>query len=246
MCRHLAYLGSPIALDALLLQPEHSLLHQSHEPRHQVSGVINADGFGAGWYDHAIRTEPARYRRDRPIWTDRSFASFAGLVRSGAVLAAVRSATPGFPVEESGAAPFTAGPWLFSHNGVVEGFAAGVGVELRASVSDARAAGIEGRTDSEVLFALTLDQLDGGATPGAALAAVVKAVDARTNGRLNLLLTDGHRVAATAWGDSLFVQRSSAATIIASEPFDATPEWQRVPDQSLVEGNAADVIVAAL
>jgi gamma-glutamyl hercynylcysteine S-oxide hydrolase len=246
MCRHLAYLGSPIALDALLLQPERSLLRQSYEPRHQVSGVVNADGFGAGWYDHAIRPEPARYRSDRPIWTDRSFASLAGLVHSGAVLAAVRSATPGFPVEESGAAPFTAGPWLFSHNGIVEGFAAGIGVELRASVSDARAAAIEGHTDSEVLFALTLDQLDGGATPGAALGAVVKAVDARTNGRFNLLLTDGNRVAATAWGDSLFVRRSSAATIIASEPTDAAPEWQRVPDRSLIEGDAAEVLVAAL
>jgi gamma-glutamyl hercynylcysteine S-oxide hydrolase len=246
MCRHLAYLGAPIALDALLLRPEHSLLHQSYEPHHQVSGVVNADGFGAGWYDQAIRTEPARYRSDRPIWTDRSFASLAGLVRSGAVLAAVRSATPGFPVEESGAAPFTAGTWLFSHNGIVEGFAAGIGVELRASVSDARAAAIEGRTDSEVLFALTLDQLDSGATLGAALAAVVKAVDARTNGRLNLLLTDGNGVAATAWGDSLFLQHTNATTIIASEPLDATPGWQRVPDRSLVEGDAAGVTVGAL
>src|SRR5438477_4288881 len=105
MCRHLAYLGPPVTLASLVLDAPHSLLHQSYAPKHQRSGTMNADGFGAGWWDLGVRPEPARYRRAVPMWTDRSLASIAGLVRSGAVVAAVRSATPPTPVEESGAAP---------------------------------------------------------------------------------------------------------------------------------------------
>src|SRR3954447_18943691 len=116
MCRHLAYIGAPVALADLVLDPPHSLLHQSYAPRHQRSGMVNADGFGAGWWT-SERPEPARYRRAPPLLTDRSFASLAGVVRTTSLVAAVRSATPPLPVEESGAAPFTNGPWLFSHNG---------------------------------------------------------------------------------------------------------------------------------
>src|SRR5438270_10670663 len=99
MSRHLAYLGSPLSLEALLLAPPHSLLHQSWAPRHQRSGTVNADGFGVGWWDltRGRRPEPARYRRAQPMWTDRSFASVAGIVSAGAVVAAVRSATPPAP-----------------------------------------------------------------------------------------------------------------------------------------------------
>ena len=39
---------------------------------------------------------------------------------SGCVLAAVRSATPGMPPDETAAAPFQHGRWLLSHNGVVD------------------------------------------------------------------------------------------------------------------------------
>jgi gamma-glutamyl hercynylcysteine S-oxide hydrolase len=53
---------------------------------------------------------------------------------------------------------------------------------------------------------------------------------------LNLLLTDGTRVAATAWENSLFTRTAAKrATWIASEPLDDDPAWVRVPDRSLVE-----------
>lgn len=50
MCRLLAYLGSPIFLEYLLYKPEHSLIAQSYQPREMISGAVNADGFGVGWY----------------------------------------------------------------------------------------------------------------------------------------------------------------------------------------------------
>ena len=110
-------------------------------------------------------------------------------------------------MEETGSQPFTSGRWLFAHNGRVEGWSVDPAVKaaLRRSLSDKRAAGIEGVADSEVLFALALDRLDGGASPAAALAAVIAVATAVAPSMLNLLLTDGHRVTATACGDSLFV-----------------------------------------
>ena len=246
MCRFVAYLGPPVTLGSLLLHPPHSLLRQSWAPRHQRQGRINADGFGAGWYDRARRPEPARYRTARPMWADRSFASLADLVVSPAVLAAVRDATPPLPVEESGTPPFTAGPWLFAHNGVVEGFATGARVALRGLVSDVRAAAIEGSADSEVLFALTLDRLHAGASPARALAGVVGAVAGIASGRLNMVLTDGSTVAATSWGDSLFVLERDGASVVASEPYDDDPAWREVPDCSLVTAGPGRVGVAPL
>jgi glutamine amidotransferase len=229
MCRHLAYFGAPVTLADLVLDPHHSLLHQSYAPKHQRSGAVNADGFGVGWWNFDERPEPARYRRAQPIWTDRSFASFASTVRTTAMVAAVRSATPPLPVEESGAAPFTNGPWLFSHNGAVEEM-----TRLRPRISATRQSVVEGASDSELLFALVLDRLDDDLTAGDALAAVVAEIDADFEARLNFLLSDGRTIAATAWGNSLFTRASEGGLTIASEPLDDDRGWTAVPDRSLV------------
>jgi glutamine amidotransferase len=239
VCRHVAYLGPPADLASLLLDPAHSLVEQARASRFQQSGPENPDGFGVGWYEPGAEGRVAtRYRTPQPIWADTAFPARARATTTTALLAAVRLASPGAPVEESGNAPFVAGPWLFSLNGVVHGHFEGVGDDLRALVTPARAAGIAGVTDSEVLFALALDRLDAGEPPAAALAAVIGAVTARTTGRLNLLLTDGTRAAATAWENSLFTRTASGrapATWVASEPLDDDPAWTRVPDHSLVE-----------
>jgi len=238
MCRHLAYVGPSVTLEKLIVKPKHSLLQQSFAPRYQTHGTINADGFGVGWYDRDKRVEPARYRTTRQIWADLSFASIAGLVSSNAVLAAVRSASPGMPIEETSTPPFTEGPWLFSHNGFVPGFRTGVGRELRRKVSEARALGIAGATDSELLFALVLDRLDAGTPPADALVSVIGLVEELTTARLNLLLTDGERIAATACRNSLFVfddRELTGAVVVASEPYDDDAGWEAVKDGSVVE-----------
>src|SRR5919198_6719150 len=152
----LAYLGPRTTLADLLIAPKYSLVHQAYAPRFQTHGRINADGFGVAWYEPSRSTEPARYRVDRPIWTDRNFASFAPRVVSPAVLASVRSATPGLPINESCTPPYVAGPWAFAHNGAIDRFLDGVGERLRRMLTVRRAAAIEGATDSEVLFALSL------------------------------------------------------------------------------------------
>lgn len=230
----LAYLGPSVTLESLLYGPPHSLHEQSWAPRHQRSGVVNADGFGVGWYDRARRPEPARYRTAKPMWADRSFASLAGLVESPAVLAAVRGATPPSTAEESSTPPFTDGPWLFAHNGRIEGFREGAASRLRRTLSERREAGILGTSDSEVLFAIALDRLDEGVDPHLALAGVVGAVEAVGSGQLTMLLTDGDCVAGVAAGDTLSVLRGDDMVVVASEPYDDDPRWEAVPDRTVV------------
>lgn len=238
MCRLFAYLGPPVTLDRLLLTSERSFMRQAWSPQHQRQGVVNVDGFGVGWYDFEVRPEPARYRRAVPIWADRNFFSLAGMVSSGAVLASLRAASTFLPVEESSTAPFTSGPWLFAHNGEVVKFRDGTAAAMRRHITDERLTGIEGTSDSELLFALVLDRLDAGASPGDALADTVRTVDDWAGGRLNMLLTDGRRLAGTVAGDTLFVRRGEDGVRLASEPADDVDEWEQLADRTLVVADA--------
>lgn len=240
MCRHLAYLGPPIALRELLHAPPHSLLVQSYAPRHQRHGRVNADGYGVGWY-HPGRSRPVRYRRAMPIWADTSFAEVAEVTAAACVVAAVRSATPGFPADESCAQPFACDGWLFSHNGEVRDFAAVEAALRRAGepgVPDARAP-----VDSAPLFAMAVRLWRRGQPLGPALATVAARAAALAPGRYNLLAADGARLAATACGDSLFLRRAAGAVVIASEPLDDAPGWTPVPDGSLVTADAGEVVI---
>jgi glutamine amidotransferase len=241
MCRHVAFVSStPLPLGAVLVDAPHSLVDQARAPQHQTSGSSNPDGWGVGWFDAEGRVQ--RHRTPLPIWDDPALGELASSVTTTAALAAVRLASPGATITESGSAPFTDGEWLFSLNGLVDGYYDGVGDELRALTTPARLEAVDGDADTEVLFALTLDLLDAGASPSDALLEVVRLVEARTTGRLNLLLTDGRIVAGTAWGNSLF----RGGSFVASEPLDDAPEWQRVPDRSVVvvDGAGSDVVVA--
>ena len=123
MCRHLAYLGPPVSLRSVLIDPPFGLYRQAWAPRRQRHGRVNADGFGIGWYADGDPV-PARYRRAIPMWGDASLPDLARVVRSTAVLGAVRSATVGMALGEAAVAPFASGGWLFSHNGVLEGWPA--------------------------------------------------------------------------------------------------------------------------
>jgi glutamine amidotransferase len=241
VCRHLAFVSStPLRLGTPLVDAPHSLVEQARAPKHQTSGDANPDGSGVGWFDDAGRVQ--RYRSALPIWDDPAVGELAASVVSTAALAAVRLASPGATITESGSAPFTDGAWLFSLNGIVDGYYDGVGDELRALTSPARLAAVDGDADTEVLFALTLDALDAGAAPTDALLEVVRLVEERTTGRLNLLLTDGRIVAGTAWGNSLY----RGGVHVASEPLDDDADWRRVPDRSAVVVDAAgtEVVVA--
>ncbi|TDC76810.1 L-histidine N(alpha)-methyltransferase [Streptomyces hainanensis] len=250
MCRHLAYLGPPVTLARLLTEPAHSLYEQSWRPARQRHGTVNADGFGVGWYpDRADTTEgdpglprPARYRRAVPVWADANFPELARTITSRTVLAAVRSATAGTTQDESAAAPFRDGRWLFSHNGAVPDW-----TRLPTDLTAAEALALETHSDSAVLWAMIVRRLRRGEPPAGALAAVVRQVGAaRPTARLNLLLTDGHTITATAWGDTLWYRTGPGTVLVASEPDDTPGDWREAPDRSLLLATTAGVRIIPL
>jgi glutamine amidotransferase len=234
MCRLVGYLGAPRSLHALLYADDHSLEQQSWAPREQRFGTINADGWGVGWYDLAVQPEPARYRTTKPMWTDAALRSMAPLVASRCVLAAVRSATPPSPIDEVNTPPYTADRWLFVHNGRIDGWADGVNEHLRRRASERRAAAIEGSTDSEVLFALVLDQLDKGASAPDALLDAAATVTEVADARLNALLADGETITGLVWGDTMYSCERADGAWLASEPTGDDPSWRPLPDRSTV------------
>ncbi|WP_374777242.1 ergothioneine biosynthesis protein EgtC [Streptomyces sp. NBC_01310] len=247
MCRHIAYLGPVVALERLLAEPEHSLVRQSWEPRRQVSGTVNADGFGIGWYAEGDPV-PARYRRSGPVWSDLTFADLTRVVHSGAALAAVRDATRPGADGEAAAAPFSAGPWLFSHNGSVRDWP-GAAAPLAAELPPAELLQLAARTDSALIWALVLHRLRAGDDLGTALAEPVRDLASAAPGsRLNLLLTDGAAIAATAWGDSLWYLTDPVTrrTVVASEPYDDDPRWCEVPDRTLLTATRTRVDLTPL
>jgi glutamine amidotransferase len=233
VCRHLAYLGPPIRLGDVLIDPPHSLVVQSWAPRRQTHGLMNVDGFGVGWYAHGDEV-PGRHRAAGPIWADQTFADLGRVVRSGCFLAAVRSATSGMPSGTAAAAPFRSGPWLFSHNGALSGWPHDA-AELALSLPAQRLLTLDAASDAALLWALTLDRLERGVPMGVALAEVVQAAAKACGGRINLLLTDGQSIAATSFGASLSWRRlPSGGLVVASEPYDDEAGWHDVPENSLV------------
>ncbi len=245
MCRHLAYLGSAAAVRDLVIEPPHGLYHQAWAPRRQRYGTVNADGFGVGWYAPGDPL-PARYRRSLPIWADPSFADLARVTRTTALLGAVRCATAGTEPGESAAAPYAAGPWLFSHNGAITGWP-DIAVALADTLPAADLLALQARCDSALLWAVVLQRLRAGASLAAALEGTLALVDAeRVAGRFNFLLTDGHAIAATALGDTLCYRHGEAHVVVASEPGDDEPDWTWVPDGSVLTATAAEVSVRPL
>ncbi|MER5686999.1 ergothioneine biosynthesis protein EgtC [Streptomyces sp. NPDC002205] len=246
MCRHIAYLGPPVALGELLTRPPHALVRQSWEPRRQKYGTVNADGFGVGWYADGDPV-PGRYRRQGPIWADQSFDDLARVVHSTALLAAVRDATERDADGEAAAAPFAAGRLLFSHNGAVKGWPGSL-APLAATLPPAELLALAARCDSALIWALVQHRVaDGDDVPQAVADTVREVAEAAPGSRLNLLLTDGTTIVATAWGDTLwYLAEPGHRTVVASEPYDDDPHWREVPDRTLLAATRADVLLTPL
>lgn len=226
MCRHLGWLGAPRSVAALVSEPPYGLVAQSYSPRRQKHGLLNADGWGVGFFDGDT---PRRWRSAAPLWGDASFASVAPALSSGCVVAAVRSATIGMPIEASACAPFSDGRWLLSHNGVVNRSALPLSEKAESTVDSALLAAL--------IFERGLDAL--GDT-------VVEVAAADPAARLNILAANGSELLATTWGDTLSILRGDDGVVLASEPYDDHPEWRDVPDRHLVRVDASGVHVSGL
>jgi ergothioneine biosynthesis protein EgtC len=247
MCRLLAYLGEPIQLERLLYDPQHSLVVQSYQPREMTGGLLNADGFGIGWYDGDRPAMPYRYRHTLPIWNDVNLPPLSRYIRSGCILANVRSATPGIAVDLSNCQPFQHGPLSAIHNGYIDRFRQTLLRPIRERLSHATYATIEGSTDSEHMYGLFLDAYAATADLGQAfkqmLAVMLELADKyHTDFSANFVITDGQTLIASRFANrdpvpSLYWLQAEPSLpnsiLIASEPF-FDGNWQTFPHRSLL------------
>ncbi|MFJ6054587.1 class II glutamine amidotransferase [Streptomyces sp. NPDC092307] len=251
MCRWLAYCGSPIPLDTVLLQPEHSLLDQSLRSR--MSPVpTHGDGFGIGWYGTEGDGTPAVFREAGPAWNNRNLRELAHHIRSPLFFAHVRSST-GSPVQESNCHPFRHGRWLWMHNGAISEFSR-LRRDLSMAVPPALAPYVQGSTDSETMFFLAIGLGLYEDVPGA-MARMVELVErtGRAHGvpdplQMTVAVSDGthmwaFRYSTSGSSRSLFYSTGSTCLpesgdvnrLVVSEPLDdRSDEWIELPEASYI------------
>jgi glutamine amidotransferase len=237
----------------LIYDPPHSLESQAYRPRELVHGTVNVDGTGVAWWADG-EAEPLRYVGIDSPWADANLPSLAPRITSRAILAAVRSATPGLAYGTDHVAPFTSGPLAGAHNGHVEGFRGPLGREMVARLDDNSWADLAVLNDSRVLFLAVADAYSGD------LAAAVRATLFQTRAildeheaaaTLNLVVTDGVSVVAARHSvrapvNSLYTASRAGSHIVASEPLDDGSEWKAVPEDHLVTVTADSIAISPL
>ncbi|MCA9282476.1 MAG: class II glutamine amidotransferase [Phycisphaeraceae bacterium] len=201
MCRFVLYLGPPLTLGSLFVEPSHSLIKQSIHALERDE-PLNGDGFGVAWYAPDISPEPASFRSITPAWNNRNLLQIARVTRSPAIMAHVRAATQGLSVAETNCHPYTHARFAFMHNGDLGEFTR-IRREMLALLSQRAFSAIQGSTDSEHIFGLVLDRLlaNSGETVEQLAEALVDGVDhavtlSRSVGPdvhsyLNIALTNG-------------------------------------------------------
>lgn len=258
MCRWLAYSGTPVLLDTILYKPAHSLIDQSLHSRLGVE-TTNGDGFGIGWYSPDAVT-PAIFRDIGPAWSNRNLREIADHVRSPMFFAHIRAST-GTAVQQTNSHPFRHGRWMWMHNGAIADFHL-VRRDLALAVAPELFAGIEGSTDSELMFFLALTFGLEEDPPGAVarMAGLVEAVGRRHGVefplQMTIAVTDGEALWAFRYSsrkasrslfystrvetlrglhpDLTFLREVSDETrLIVSEPLGDLPgAWNEVPESS--------------
>ena len=245
MCRLAAYLGRNLLLHRLLDEPPNSLIKQSWAAEELREATLNADGFGFGWYLDGHT--PAIYTSTLPIWSDTNLDGLGKTLDNNLWLAYVRSATPGQPLSQANTQPFQAGHFLFMHNGRIDGFNDGPRRAFHEYLDADIAAGIQGNTDSEYLFALFRQHYRQTAETETALVNSCRTLEeilAGTAALVNIIISNGHAVFScrhALGGDpcpSLYYTASHPsypdAIVIASERFSAKERWRQVAPHTLL------------
>ena len=242
MCRLAAYLGPEISLGRFLIEPDHSIYHQSWEPKEMEEAVLNADGFGFAWVNQSKQT--AIYTNPSPIWADTNLLNLADSLHSRYWLANVRSATPDQQVAQINTHPFKVDQILFTHNGYIEDFNPKIRSIFHDILDPSIQAGIQGNTDSEYLFALLRQQLLNTSDVAEAIVAMVTHLSAFiTDERvlLNLIVGDGIqfyvlRHAINGQCPTLYYNTEDNtfpdSILIASEALTGSDKWHIFPEHS--------------
>lgn len=156
MCRFLAYRGIPVSADGLLVRSRYSLQVQSRASRFKMTGTLNEDGYGVGWFND--EPAPQTFLGTDPAWKNAELQEVTSRIRSGCWFGHVRAASPGMQASFENAHPFSRRGLLWMHNGLVADFERMRERMLRFMDAAEREA-IRGNTDSEACFALFLSLL---------------------------------------------------------------------------------------
>ncbi len=241
MCRLTAYLGPEIALERIIVTPNHSLLEQSQAAT-EAKLSTNGDGFGIAWYgDDPI---PGLYRDVLPAWSDGNLPNLCRMVKSHLFLAHVRASTVG-EVTRVNCHPFTTRKWSFAHNGQIADFDR-IRRQLETFLPDDLYALRRGTTDSEMFFLLCLSNgLE--QDPMTAIQTTLDQIrtlqtDTRKPNRLACVLTDGDSVygfrhASDHASPTLYLSGplASGGTALASEPLDEdNGNWTPLGENEMV------------
>jgi glutamine amidotransferase len=246
VCRLTAYVGDPLPLSTLVFGGTHSLHEQSWAPRELLSGRVNADGWGVGWYHDK---GPGRLAAPEPVWHAQGLQRVLEGIHSPLGMAAVRNATSGLPVAPDSVPPLVLGRWTFILNGFVPGFRPRHMRSLRRFLPDHLYGLLEGVSDAETLFLLAVERLEGGASLGEALEHTVELTlrEVEPDGeecQLTMVLADGDGLALVRASNRDRVNSlyridggplATGGTLVASERLDEAEGWTPVQERTVVE-----------
>jgi glutamine amidotransferase len=213
MCRMIGYLGTPVPVADLIIEPDSALLKQTIDA--QMLSMLNLAGFGLAAWDEASHAPatPFAYRSTQVAIFDRNLQALAHKVRASAMIAHIRGVpyNPGVQISEQNVHPFRFdGVRLaMAHNGDLAGFRE-MRFDLIEHVKPEFASRIQGSTDSEWIYALTVSALDDPAQlsePDALFRAIAHALGVirkvrdrhgiRQSSSTNLIACDGRSLVAT-------------------------------------------------
>mgnify|MGYP006301411045 CR=1 FL=1 len=222
MCRLFAYIAKDAhPLTSHFIETHKSLLKQANK---------NPDGWGMVYFD----SEGERHYEKENLNTH-------------LVIAHIRYATVGKMAPEN-AHPFIYGKWAFVHNGTVQQFHQ-VRERVMGMLPEHLRVNIKGRTDSEVLFAFFLGELERQqelhgehiSEKNLVITALRNSITkinsialyygAEGDSRINILLTDGKDMWGTRFGKHLHRKRAEDnSRFIATEITDKEGGWKPFPE----------------
>lgn len=254
MCRLAVYRGKQISLNDLILKPHHNLYKQAWQPKETSYAMLNADGFGFGWYDD--RNKACVYRNPIPIWSDVNLKTLSHALHAKLWFAMVRSATVANGFSHHNLQPFVYKHYMFMHNGFIRDFRQGVLQKILALLPESILASIHGLTDSAYLFGLLCFFLEQAQNKNSNSDEVLESALLETlnwchqylpdhHAMLNMVITDGNKLVAVRAGineepPTLYFAGTAQthlpvnAQILSSEPFSNNDDWELLQANQLI------------
>ena len=243
MCRHIGYIGIKKSLREVLIDKEHSIITMAYKPKEMKEAILNADGFGIGWFK---AENFFTYKKVCPIWNDENLNSIAENISSDLIIGNVRSATILSNSGTQNTHPFLDKNFIFSHNGYIKNFESKVKEKFIRLIENKFLKTIKGNTDSEYIFTLFRQNyyyLKSGKK------SIIKTIDQITKisqaSLLNFLIAINDkrekRIIATKFGHNLeapslyyYNNNKTNQNIISSEKLDSN-NWKSISNNSIIE-----------